>query len=367
MTRQLLSAALLAAAMLAAAPGSGFAQEEPEETGNESSGGIGVQILSIGGESPELGTIWIGLDACTADAEVEFRLDNFPTGKQLDVYVGVACNTAGSRDGEGDDCDIIAEGLTLRGTQDQRVMLSAKDIVSIALGTEGCGAQQSKEPIWFLAVDSPGTTAAIGEDSYGSEPLNIDTDPPDAPISIVGGSGENAILVEWRAGNENVDSFEIYVDSSGDGTPLRDSGVEPPPSSSDDGGADEPDPEPTGATNDMCGSGALTVGGSADEVRSLLTKDDLSATATQTTLSASDVGGASAAIAVVALDEAKNRSPLSAVECVFVVPTTGFKDALGEDIPQGCPCSAAGPAQLEGMLPIALALGVIAYRRRRRS
>jgi hypothetical protein len=365
MTRHPLSAALLAAAMLAGVPASGFAQDDREETGNESSGRIGVQIISIGGENPEgVGTIWIGLDACTQGAEVEFRIDNFPSGKQLDVYVGPACNTADARDGEGDDCDSIAEGIAVSGTQDQRVILNARDIVSIALGADGCGAQQSKEPIWFLAVDSPGTTEAVDEDSYGSEPLNIDTDPPDAPTSIKGGRAENAIPVEWSVGNENVDSFDIYVDSGG--TPIREGGVEPP-SSEDDGGAEE-QPEATGASNDMCGSGALRAGDSADNVPiSLLTKSVRSATATRTTLSAAEVGGESAAVAVVALDEAGNRSPLSAVECVYVVPTYGFKDALGADVPQGCPCSAAGPAQLEGMLPIALALGFIAYRRRRRS
>jgi MYXO-CTERM domain-containing protein len=55
---------------------------------------------------------------------------------------------------------------------------------------------------------------------------------------------------------------------------------------------------------------------------------------------------------------------------VYVVPTTGFKDLYEQqngDIPQGCPCAAAGPAQVEGALPIALALGVLAYRRRRRT
>jgi hypothetical protein len=374
LTRALLEwpqAALLASATLLATPALSLAQSDPEETPTqtESSGGsIVAKILRIGGETQnDLGTIWINLADCKANAEVEFRLDQVPSEtEELFVFAGESCNQGESRDGEGTDCRRVIENkIEITGIDDQRVRLKTADIIRAAFNAtdESCADKSATPRIWFLKLSSAADTADAEEDSWGYLKLNIDTDPPSAPTSIKGGRGEDAIRVEWRVSGQNVESFEIYVDSSSGGTPIRDAGAEPPPS--DDGGAGESDTG--GATNDMCGSGRLREGGSWEDVDYLVRKSEGSSTATGTTLSPDEVGGESAAVAVVALDEAENRSPLSAVECVYVVPTTGFKDALGEDVPQGCPCTAAGPAQLEGMLPIALALGVIAYRRRRRT
>jgi hypothetical protein len=363
--------ALLASATLLATPALSLAQSEeqtPTQT-EESGGAISIGILSIAGESQnDLGTIWISLEDCDDNAEIEFRLDKVPTDQEVAVFMGEDCNDAESRDNEGTECKRVTENdIDISGPDNQRVMLKTGDIIKAAFPTsEGCADRDADPKIWFLALDSVSSGGDAEQNSWGYRKLYIDTAPPDAPTRIEGGRGENAIPITWSVGNENVDSFEIYVDNGGGETPIRDGGVKPP-SSNEDGGADEPEPEPSGASNDMCGSGVLTEGGSADNVASLLRKSEGSATATRTTLSASQVGGDSAAVAVVALDEAGNRSPLSAVECVYVVPTMGFKDALGADVPQGCPCAAAGPAQLEGMLPIALALGFIAYRRRRRS
>lgn len=374
MTRALLewpAAALLASAALLALPQAGRAQsdDDDETTQTENNGGsIVAKILRIGGETQnDLGTIWINLADCKADAEVEFRLDQVPSEtEELFVFAGESCNQGESRDGEGTDCRrVIDNKVEVTGIDDQRVRLKTADIIRAAFNAtdESCADKSATPRIWFLKLSSAADTADAEEDSWGYLKLNIDTDPPSAPTSIVGGRGENEIPITWRVSGQNVDSFEIYVDSGSGGTPIRDAGGEPPPSN--DGGADESDTG--GATNDMCGSGRLREGGSAEDVDSLVRKSEGSSTATGTKLSADEVGGESAAVAVVALDEADNRSPLSAVECVYIVPTTGFKDALGEDVPQGCPCAAAGPAQLEGMLPIALALGFIAYRRRRRS
>jgi len=381
MTRHLLSKRLhagaasvsLVAAALLAAPRAALAQEAGSGgsggTGGSSSstGSISAALISIDGESEDtVGETWISLEDCLSDVEVIVEIDGIPDRPQLDVYAGSNCTSTEARDRDGEsDCTLIANADVENRPQDVRIPISALDLVRGSFGTEDCGSQSSTPKLWFLAVNVSDTTDAVTTDQYGTLDLNIDTDPPDAPTSIEGGRGENEIPVNWSVGSNTVDSFEIYVDSGEGTTPIRDASTQPEPS--DDGGTDAE--TPAGSSNDACGSGALVAGGNAEDVASLRKKREGSPTATGTTLSASAIGGDVAAIAVVAVDKAGNKSPLSEVECVYVVPTTGFKDALAEggEIPQGCPCAAAGPVQLEGMMPIALALGIIAYRRRRRS
>jgi hypothetical protein len=98
-------------------------------------------------------------------------------------------------------------------------------------------------------------------------------------------------------------------------------------------------------------------------------------TATGVKLKPGDIGGgdgSSAAIAVVAIDQAGNESLVSEIACVKVVPTEGFWDRYQSDpnaVDPGCPCTAMGPAQLESAWPIALSLALcgLSARRRRRS
>jgi hypothetical protein len=95
-------------------------------------------------------------------------------------------------------------------------------------------------------------------------------------------------------------------------------------------------------------------------------------TATGIDLGPGDIDGEFATIAVIAVDEAGNESPLSQLACVKVVPTESFWDRYQEDgdaVDAGCPCTAIGPAQLQSAWPVGLSLSLIALsaRRRRRS
>ena len=220
-----------------------------------------------------------------------------------------------------------------------------------------------------MAVDNSGTSEPVDSDDYGRLELNVDTDPPDAPTRVRGGRGENEIPVSWSTGSERVESFEIYVDS-GEGTGVPASDASAPPADPDAGSGDGGTASGSGATNSECGTGALREGASADSVSGYFARSEGSPTATSTDLSSGDIDGTVAAVAVVAIDEAGNRSTLSEVTCVYVVPTTGLKDLYemnNGEYPQGCPCAATGPAQLDAAWPIGLALTALAFRRRRRS
>jgi hypothetical protein len=297
-------------------------------------------------------------------------LDQVPDRETFDIYVGPNCNTAEARDGDAEsDCTLVKSESIDGRTQDVRIQIGAGDIIrSAPNGPEDCGATSSKPDLWFLAVDNSGTSEAVVADDYGKLQLNVDTDPPNAPTRIRGGRGENQIPVNWSTGSEEVDSFEIYVDSGeGTGEPASDaSAPQDPDAGQSDGGVSSG----SGATNSECGTGALREGASADSVSGYFAKSEGSPTATTTELSGSSIEGTVAAVAVVALDEAGNKSTLSEVACVYVVPTTGLKDLYemnNGEYPQGCPCSATGPAQLDAAWPIGLALAALAYRRRRRS
>jgi hypothetical protein len=89
-------------------------------------------------------------------------------------------------------------------------------------------------------------------------------------------------------------------------------------------------------------------------------------TASGVELTADDIDGESAAVAVVAVDEAGNQSPLSNIGCVKVVPTEGFWDRYqnqGGEGQAGCPCSALGTVHLHSAWPIALSLLLVRLRR----
>lgn len=345
------------------APTAGAAQTSQTTTG----GRISVGITTVGGVSQDtVGTIWLNLVHCQENAPVVFDIDGVPNAQTLSIYVGSQCNTAESRDGQGTDCVQLGTEEIGGRTQDIRVTLGVGDIVRAALDTTDCGSVSSKPEIWFLAVDNANTTEAVPDTNYGMRALNVDTAPPRPPTSIRGGRGEAQIPVSWSVGSERVNGFEIYVDSGSGPAPGSDAAVAVPSDDMGDGGV-----SPTaGATNPDCGTGALTEGAAADSVLSYRAKEVRSPTATSTNLARSDIQGERAAVAVAAVDEAGNKSTLSKVECVEIVPTTGLKDLYEQNhgpIPQGCPCAAAGPAQLEGALPIALALTALAYRRRRRT
>jgi hypothetical protein len=360
--------ALLVLAAPSAAQDDGTGTNTGSSSG--SNGGISVQIVSIGGENQStVGAIWLGLAACQDNAEIEFRLDNVPVRETFDIYVGQACNTTDSRDGVGDDCDLVKVEAVDDRTQDLRIRLGARDIIQAALGVTDCGATSSKPNLWFLAVDNTGSQENVATANYGRIILNVDTDPPDAPTRVRGGRGENQIPVSWSTGNERVLGFDVFVDSGeGTGEPVSDASapVDPDSGIATDGGA----ASGSGATNSECGSGALREGASADSVSSYYARSEGSPTATNTELSRGDIDGTVAAVAVVSIDEAGNKSTLSEVTCVYVVPTTGLKDLYemnNGEYPQGCPCAATGPAQLDAAWPIGLALAALAYRRRRRS
>jgi hypothetical protein len=213
---------------------------------------------------------------------------------------------------------------------------------------------EAERTLWFLAVDDPDSAEPV-DDGYGTLRVELDARAPDAPTSVKGGSGERQIQVDWETDDANLDGFVIYVDSGSGGGSAGSAAPD------DDGGT----------TSDVdCGSGRLQPNSEAPDPDDFGTAIEVNeATATGETLSPEQIGGSRAAIAVAAVDLAGNRSPLSEVVCVSVMPTESFWDryqANGGDAQAGCPCSALGPVHAHSAWPVALALLFIRRSARRR-
>jgi hypothetical protein len=334
-------------ATLLACPALAFAQEDGETTSNASKGDIAVAVISIGGrEISTTSTEYFASAAdCTADRDIVVELDGVNSEKTIDIWVGTNCASTERKDDNKDPCTFIDNVDTDERTQDIEITVPVASLV------DSCDDAGAESPtIWFLAVEDSDSSEDVGNE-YGTLKVTIDTDPPSAPTSVKGGSGENEIPVSWKVG-EKVERFIVYVDSGDSGSVGDDAGT------SGDGG-----------TGDQCGTGKLVPGQSGEDVFGVKEVRVNSATATGVRLGPDDIDGSVAAVAVVAIDEAGNRSNLSSVACVRVVPTFGYRDLYemeNGEIQQGCPCSAAGPQQLKASWPIALAIGFIAYRARRR-
>jgi hypothetical protein len=373
----------LATAWLLALAGPALAQDDDTPPATSAGGGaLTVRALSVGGEEVALGTIPVGIAACVNDAEIKFEIDGVPDSHEsVDVYLGESCNATSSRDDDTSNrCTYVGNfkaGLS-RGLS---LTLRAKQLMGDDCETK---AEESTPKLWFLAVKTPGSAEDVMNLYKMIEDLRLDTRRPSAPTSVKGGSGEKQIPVEWETSDSDLEGFMVLIDpdptrgGGGSGTSGGSSGTTG--GVDEDGGvtsaADSGTPAPSGgstAANGECGSSVLTEGGSVSGLPSRIKRKEVNeATATGLDLGPSDIGGDVAAIAVVAVDEAGNESPLSALACVKVVPTESFWDRYSEDadaVEGGCPCAALGPAHLASAWPVALSLSLIALsaRRRRRS
>jgi hypothetical protein len=325
-----------------------------QDAGTNSTGAILVTPISIGAEDVnDLGEIKLGLDNCERNDIVVFELDDVPADKStIAIYTGTDCNETDRNDEDVNRCEFVAMPPTDEQIRDLRIEIRARDLVG------DCSSGLDSMPtIWFLAVDDPNAAEDVGKNYGAYAELNIDLNAPDAPGKVVGGAGENQIPIEWDADESDIDHFIVYIDSE----PTEGGGA-------GEGGDDE-DGGGSANTGD-CGSSVLLPDTDADDLpESIRRKTVDEPTATGVELRPGDIDGTIAAVAVVAVDDAGNQSPLSNTGCVKVVPTESFWDryeANGGEAHAGCPCSALGPTHAQSAWPVALSLLVLARGARRR-
>jgi hypothetical protein len=370
-----------AGAWLLALAGPAFAADPDDTTtptNTSTAGGLTVRALSVGDEEVMMGLIPVGIAACNTDAKVAFEIDGVPNEREsIDVYLGEGCNAMTRTDDTTDRCEYIGN-FAAGSSKGLSVLLSAKQLLRNDCETE----RQDTPKLWFLAVMSRGSAEDVGMNYGMLSSLRLDTRPPNAPSNVQGGTGEKQIPVEWETSDSDLEGFVVLIDpqsstgGGGGGSGSAGSSGGAGSGDDDDGGMDSQAPTPSGggnASSGDCGSDVLTPGGSAAGLPSRIRRKEVNgATASGLDLGPGDIDGDSAAIAVIAVDEAGNESLLSDLACVRVVPTESFWDRYQQGdaaVEEGCPCTALGPAQLQSAWPVGLSLSLIALsaRRRRRS
>ncbi|MGD8861060.1 MAG: hypothetical protein PVI30_13715 [Myxococcales bacterium] len=298
---------------------------------------VDVAPISVGDVQVPPGTFYINADDCANGATVVFRLSNVPTDRPtIDIYRGTSGSGCETETRVNQDTGTTCIFLATRSTNNAS-MFDLEVTASDLMCNEGAN---EKPTLYFLPVNATMSADAVGQ-NYGIVEVEIDADPPAAPTGVSGGNGESSIPVSWNTSAGMLDGFAVYIDSSGG------AGV--------DGGT--------------CGSDVLIPGESVDSVPGSVRRKSIGeGSASSTTLSASDIDGDSAAVAVVAVDLAGNESVLSEVACVSVIPTDGFWDVYEQEdgaVDAGCPCAAMGPVHAETAWPVGLSVLALTLRRRR--
>jgi hypothetical protein len=191
-----------------------------------------------------------------------------------------------------------------------------------------CGLGDGQRSFFILPVNTIQGTDTVT--NFSKVTLTIDTTPPTAPSSVKGGAGQTEIKVSWTQPSDTY-YFWVIVDTNVSiGTDL-DSGI-----------------------NSDCLSTSLTAGANFDPESANLPDGiwvkHINEKASSATLSSDDFGitEGKAAVAVMAEDLGRNRSLVSNVACLDIVPTVGFWDKYkqgGGLAEQGCACTALGTDQ----------------------
>jgi MYXO-CTERM domain-containing protein len=325
-------------------------------TSSNSTGTIPVQLLRLDGvDYNDLQSIPVNKAQCDKDAEITFRLTMLAqlpnSAKFLQLWQGNSCNQSSSRDGEGTgtDCKEIPV------PDDWRFTGVATNESDFTTGVQSiCDIGDGALNLYFLPAENTSDNSDVA--IYGQYKLEIDKSPPNAPINVQAGAGETRIPIEWTIGDREEIANNLLI---WDTAPVSGSAVE-------DGGP--------GSGDEECNSAILKEGDDYDpdalaNFDSIRTKEVVG-NVSSTTVSASDLGASRVAIAVIAEDLATNRSKISNVDCLKVVPTSGFWDAYkasGGEADPGCACSTPGTRASFGSSIWPLALVALAWAVRRRS
>ncbi len=275
-------------------------------------GGLNVNLTEFGDRDEDalrdLQNNPVGAGDC--DGTFTVRVTGIPTDRtQLDVWRGSSCQTPENRTPNTGSCEYLEPAsLSLNGGQSEaNVTLSVSDLI------ENCseeGADNTIE-IFLLATRSSGSTDDV-QNAFGNLTIRHDTQPPNAPSNLKGGSGNTSIPISWDGSSDpTLDDYQLYLEA----------GLEA-----------------------GCGNTQLIEGEAGLE--ELLLRN-VSRESGNATINASDADlspGDYAAVALAAVDRAGNISPLSAVACIEVVETEGFWAryfASGGEANEGSGCRVA--------------------------
>ena len=185
---------------------------------------------------------------------------------------------------------------------------------------------------------------------WGTIPINVDGDPPDAPTGVTGGSGESLIRVSWKTTERDLQEFIVYIDNA----PTT-GGAAPCPRyrrrRHQHRRRRRQQQQPGRHVRlELADLGRLASGPAEQHPRNARSKrrPPPASTSCPTTSAATARRSPSSTV-----DKAGNRSPLSNLACVAVVPTESFWDrykANGGQAEGGCACRTSGKRSVDERL-----------------
>ncbi len=317
---------------------------------------MGATLTAIGNVTTDIDKP-ISNDQCEANVKVKFEVTNGNPSKYLFVMVGSDCDQDRT-ELTTDSCTRVL-GQSIEGRAEIPISVGVKD-----LGIK-CGTSEGDYTVYFLGHSSESEERQATTD-FATVTIEVDTTGPPAPTDVKGGQGESSIPVTWEFGGVEVESFWVYYEavSSCPGgsilctfspgcTPSIDAAVSV--SDTDDAGVT------TGQTTGQENPLAALAAAKYEEASSSSRKFDLKGVISV---------GQTAAVAVVAIDEAGNRSQVSNVACIEGIATVGFcemNEGRGGKCESGCSVSrgpGANPGRLPAALLVLLAVAWISLRRR---
>lgn len=303
-----------------------------------------VDLQSVDGKTTEMDEP-INLDQCTRDVTLKFRVNNDTGSKYLFVMRGSECNTDRTGD-KTNTCTVVSEGKMDTVLID--VPLTAKQ-----LGLE-CGSADSDIHLYFLGQASESDELKESTD-FVELTIAVDTVPPPAPTNVEGGEGEHSIPITWSFDSTDVEYFWVFyeqVDTCP--PPAFDPAASATSTTSDEDAGVDPGENQESEIKIECGKGCKEVTSSAESTELV---DKIAV-------------GETAAVVVVAVDEAGNLSPISNVACITSIATVGFceiNENMGGKCESGCsvgPGPGTHPGRLPAALLVLLAVAWIRFRRR---
>ncbi|MFT5354179.1 MAG: hypothetical protein ACI9KE_001380 [Polyangiales bacterium] len=279
-------------------------------------------VTDIGGESVSSSDVArVGIAECESATDVVATVSTIMGTDEVDLWFGVNldCSTVAERDSVDGECVHIGHA----DTGINSFTISIQDLIAAKPAT--CDSNENQVTVYALYTTTNPDRAAV--DGFGTVTIEFDGVPPDAPdISGAEVAGDSAVTLNWELINDEDASFELINGGECLGTP--------------------PSGDETAFTTTEQRTDSATVDPEADLGLEL---------------------NESAAVYIVAVDLAGNRSVVSEPICVTRVPVAGFCDVFSEMGGADCGeagCSVAAPGSGGSGAPLFFMLVALLWTRR---
>ena len=119
------------------------------------------------------------------------------SGSSVYVYSGTACDQKTSRDGEGDDCELIETITVASNATDTRDLEYGANLIANYPGDD-CTDLSNNLRVWFVVLEAAGDETPVTSVAFPSgADIRVQTGLPAAPSNVTTGPGESQVDIAW--------------------------------------------------------------------------------------------------------------------------------------------------------------------------